>query len=215
MHETIHEISHETIDNVLEFWFGPDASSTPATGIADKQSSLWWSKNPSIDQEITHRFATTTGAAVKGELDHWAASPRGLLALIILTDQFPRNMYRDTPEAFSCDPVALSFARQCVASAAAQQLRPIERVFAYLPFEHSEEFTDQQESVALYQALLESLADSATPEELELFNNSCDFARRHQEIIERFGRFPHRNRILGRHSTDEEVAFLKQPGSSF
>ncbi len=196
------------MEGVLGFWFGGRRT---ATEVADEKTSLWWSRDDRIDREIIHRFATTAEAVATGRLDHWAGSARGLLALIIGTDQFPRNMYRNTPQAFSRDSIALGFARQCVDSGAAQQLRPIERVFAYLPFEHSEALSEQQRSVALYRAL----ADSAAPKEAELFHGYLEFARRHYQVIERFGRFPHRNQILGRRSTDEEVAFLEQPQSSF
>ena len=198
------------IEDVLEFWFGPGPERT-ALEIADEKTPLWWSKNEAIDREIAARFAATSEAAGDGQLAHWGESPRGLLALIICTDQFPRNIHRDKPGAFAWDPVALTFAKHCVDSGIARQLRPIERVFVYLPFEHSEDLAEQQRSVALYRAL----AQGAVPDESELFNNYLDFALRHLAIIERFGRFPHRNRILGRASSDEEIAFLKQPGSSF
>lgn len=198
----------EEIHDVLEFWFGRGQT---ATEVADEKAALWWSKNHRIDREITDRFAATSEAAANGELAPWAESPRGLLALIICTDQFPRNMHRDTRQSFSRDPAALGFAKQCVVGGTAQQLRPIERVFAYLPFEHSEALAEQQRSIALYR----ELAESAAPDETELFNGYLEFARKHYEIIERFGRFPHRNRILGRRATDEELAFLEQPDSSF
>jgi len=198
----------EQIEDILEFWFGPGKT---ATEVANEKKALWWSKNDDIDIEITNRFAATTEAVVYDELGDWEDSPRGLLALIICTDQFPRNMYRDTPGAFSADPVALGFARQCVYSGADQQLRSIERVFAYLPFEHSEDLEEQQRSLDLYQAL----TDSVNPDETELFTGYHQFALRHYEIIKRFGRFPHRNQILRRQSTDEELDFLEQPGSSF
>lgn len=196
------------IGDIIEFWFGRGRS---ATAIADEKTALWWSKNPRIDREITDRFAATSEAATNGQLDHWADSPRGLLALIISLDQFPRNIHRDTPQAFACDPIALGFAKQCAAGGAAQQLTPIERVFAYLPFEHSEQLADQQRSVALYQ----TLAATAAADETGLFNGYLDFARQHHDIIARFARFPHRNHILGRTSSDEELAFLEEPGSSF
>ena len=199
---------NETIESVLEFWFGRGQS---ATEIAEQKSPLWWSKNEQMDREITRRFTATTEAAADGKLGDWAETPRGLLALIISTDQFPRNMYRNTPAAFSRDPLALALAQTAVDSGATQRLTPIQRVFAYLPFEHSEEPPEQQRSVALYQAL----AASVDATETDLFNDYCEFARKHQEIIQRFGRFPHRNEILGRVSSDEEVAFLAEPGSSF
>ena len=198
----------EEIEDVLKFWFGCGQT---AAEIADEKTAMWWSKSDQIDREITRRFKTVTEAAAAGQLAHWADSPRGLLALIICADQFPRNMHRAAPRAFACDPAALDYAKHCVDSGADQRLKPIERVFAYLPFEHSEALAEQQRSMALYQAL----AESAAPNEDELFNGYLEFARKHFEIIERFDRFPHRNKILGRHSTDRERAFLKQPGSSF
>lgn len=196
------------IRDILQFWFGEGQT---AGEVADEKTALWWSKNRRIDREIAARFAATSEAAGHGALNHWAESPHGLLALIICTDQFPRNMHRDTPRAFAQDPAALAFAKQGVDSGAARQLRPIERVFAYLPFEHSEALAEQQRAIALYR----ELAQGAAPGEAELFNGYLDFARKHHQIIQRFGRFPHRNRILGRPSTDAERAFLEQPGSSF
>ncbi len=200
------------INGVLEFWFG---NGRTATEVAAEKTPLWWSKNQQIDREITARFAATSAAAANHNpaLASWADTPRGLLALIICTDQFPRNIHRDTPQAFAQDPVALEYAKQCVAGGAAAQLNPIQRVFAYLPFEHSEDLAEQQRSVSLYESLAESAASNA--EEAKLFNGYLEFARKHHEIIQRFGHFPHRNRILGRPSSDEERAFLEQPGSSF
>lgn len=200
--------SAANIESVLEFWFGRGST---ATEIADQKTPLWWSKNDRIDRQIAERFTATTEAAAAGQLDRWRETPRGLLALIISTDQFPRNIHRGTPRAFSCDPIALRLAAACADSGADRRLAPIQRVFAYLPFEHSEQLADQRRSVALYQFL----AENAAAAERELFDGYLDYARRHHDIIERFGRFPHRNAILGRQSSDEERAFLEQPGSSF
>ena len=202
------KINGEKINGVLEFWFG---NGKTATEIAEQKTALWWSKNQRIDREITDRFGALSEVAASGKLNFWTESPRGLLALIICTDQFPRNMYRNTPQAFAQDPVALGYAKQCVSSGAVAQLKPIERVFAYLPYEHSEDLTEQQKSVTLYQTLAKSVA----PNETKLFNGFLDFARKHHETIKRFGRFPHRNRILGRPSSNEELVFLEQPESSF
>lgn len=206
MAETVE--SAENMESVLEFWFGRGST---AAEIADRKTPLWWSKNDRIDREIAERFTATTEAAAAGQLDRWRETPRGLLALIISTDQFPRNIHRGTPRAFAYDPVALRLAVACADSGADRRLAPIQRVFAYLPFEHSEQLADQRRSVALYQAL----AQNAAAAERELFDGYLDYARRHHDIIERFGRFPHRNAILGRQSSDEELAFLEQPGSSF
>jgi uncharacterized protein (DUF924 family) len=141
----------------------------------------------------------------------WLATPHGALALILLADQFPRNIFRDTPQAFALDPLALAFANSVIDAGFDQKLRPIERVFCYLPFEHSELLIDQDRSVELFKALHAAVADM----DKELFAGYVDFAVRHRVVIERFGRFPHRNRILDRASTAEEIEFLQQPGSSF
>ena len=196
------------IDRILAFWFGRGQT---AIEVANEKTELWWSKNERVDREIVDQFAATSEAAANGELARWSESPRGLLALIICTDQFPRNMYRDTPRAFAYDSVALAYAKQCVDGGVATQLRPIERVFAYLPFEHSEELAEQERSIALYHELTQSVC----ADEVKLFNGYLDFAQQHYDIIKRFGRYPHRNKILGRESSDEELAFLQQPGSSF
>ena len=194
----------ENIDSVLEFWFGRGAT---AAEINAEKEALWWSKNDALDREITARFAPLVAAVAAGKRSDWEASPRGQLALIICTDQFPRNMHRDSPKAFAHDPFALRIAKQCDAA----QLRPIERVFAYLPFEHSEELAEQARSVALF----EKLAADAPPSEQKLFADTLDFARKHYDIIKRFGRFPHRNAALGRETSEEEAVFLREPGSSF
>ena len=218
-------------DEILHFWFG-DAPT--ATEIAAEKSALWWGKNADTDHEITQRFATVSDAAAAvmhvndaqdvhindtdtvhindgTNIATWRESPRGILALIICTDQFPRNIHRDTPRAFAHDAVALAYAKQCESAGLAARLTPIERVFAYLPFEHSESLADQQHSVALYEAI----AKSATPAETGLFETYLNFAKQHHDIIKKFQRFPHRNKILGRKSTPEEKEFLQQPNSSF
>ncbi len=198
----------ETIDSILTFWFGK--GTTPAEIAAD-MGKLWFGKDDDVDREIEDRFKVVSQAVFDGDLDHWRESPKGLLASIICCDQFPRNIYRDTPKAFAYDAVALGMAEQMVATGADQELGPVQRVFAYLPYEHSESIECQDKSMALFAALLES----STTDSRELFENYLDYARRHRDIIVRFGRFPHRNGILGRESTDEEKAFLEQPGSSF
>lgn len=200
-----------SIHDILQFWFGAHHATATASKIAAEKTELWWSKNAQLDAQITVNFAATSEAIAAGKRTHWAESPDGLLALILCTDQFPRNMYRDTPRAFAYDSLALNYAKTCVKSAAAEQLNPIQRVFVYLPFEHSEDLADQQKSLALYQ----TLADNAASDEAELFNNYLNFARKHFDIIQRFARFPHRNQILGRPSSAQEQSFLKQPGSSF
>ncbi|MES2107048.1 MAG: DUF924 family protein [Pseudomonadota bacterium] len=199
----------ETIDSILEFWFGADPDDA---ATAKKQGKLWWQKQPATDALILQRFAGHLQQAANNALEAWTATPQGMLALILLTDQFPRNMYRDTPQAFAFDHLARTWCKQGIAAGMDLALRPIQRVFFYLPLEHSESLPDQQQSVLLVSKLAE--ADHGL-QGGQTFAGYLDYAQRHHDIIERFGRFPHRNRILDRASTMEETGFLKEKGSSF
>jgi uncharacterized protein (DUF924 family) len=193
---------------VLDFWFG---TSTDDTVTAQNQRKLWWSKDAAVDADMRARFASLVNAAAAGDHDDWTVTPRGRLALILLFDQFPRNIHRDTPQAFAHDARALQLALDGIATGADLALRPIERVFCYLPLEHAESPAMQERSVALFTAL----AAAVTEADRKTFKGYVDYALRHRDVIARFGRFPHRNRILRRASTPEETEFLKQPGSSF
>lgn len=201
----------ESIASILEFWFGAEGD---CNAVADRQSTLWWSKNAATDQLIKTRFETGLLAASSNQHDDWADTPSGMLALILLLDQFSRNMYRDTATAFAFDELA----RQCCHLGLAQgydhQLSPLQRVFFYLPLEHSEDIDDQEYAVQLFRALVKQAAKE-NPASKPAFDGYLKYADQHHAIIERFGRFPHRNAILGRASTAEEIAFLKEPGSSF
>lgn len=199
----------ETADTIRTFWFGDDEGDDAAIG--SRQGKLWWSKDDDTDREIRTRFEACTVAASGGRFDQWSRTPHGLLALILLTDQFPRNMYRNRPEAFSFDPIALHWALDGLVRGADTLLRPIERVFFYLPLEHAESLPLQDRAVGLF----EKLQGDVPASQREAFAGYTNFAIRHRDIIARFGRFPHRNAILGRASTDEEIAFLKTPGSGF
>jgi uncharacterized protein (DUF924 family) len=187
-------------NEVLDFWFG-----TPDDADYGQQRKIWFTKNPQFDQEVRSRFLPNYNQAATGQLDDWQASPHSCLALIILLDQFPRNMFRGQPQAFVTDSQALAYAQQAVKRKFDEQLLPLQRWFIYLPFEHSEKIEHQYQSVALFK----KLSDEAD------FADGLDYANRHFKVIERFGRFPHRNEILGRETTPEEAEFLKQPGSSF
>ena len=193
---------------VVDFWFG---SAGGDTATAEAQQKLWWSKNETVDAGIRNRFGALVEAAASGRHDDWALEPHGRLALILLFDQFPRNMYRDTPRAFACDPLACKLALDGIAANADRTLRAIERVFFYLPLEHAESPELQERCVALFTALAAGVAEA----DRKIFTGYVDYAVRHRDVIHRFGRFPHRNRILGRTPTPEETDFLKQPGSSF
>jgi uncharacterized protein (DUF924 family) len=183
---------------VLEFWFGSGAD-------YGKRHKRWFEKNAAFDDEIRRRFATLVEELLAGEHLDWLNEPRACLARIVALDQFPRQIHRGTRLAFAADPLALAAARHAVAERYDAGMLPVERLFAYLPFEHSESLADQD----LACALMEPLAQF--PET----DDALRYAEAHRAIVARFGRFPHRNALLGRKSTAEEIEFLKQPGSSF
>lgn len=186
--------------DVLDFWFG--AAGTPQHG---RRRSEWFRKSDAFDAEIRARFLPLYESAVSGDLDAWRDAPESLLALIVVLDQFPRNMFRNDARAFAADAQALDCAL-CMADAGWDgKLAPLERWFAYLPLEHAED-------MAMQERALERFGDLARD---EAYADTLDWARRHHAVIARFGRFPHRNELLGRASTAEEIAFLAQPGSRF
>ncbi|MHB1085571.1 MAG: DUF924 family protein [Thiobacillus sp.] len=195
-------------ENILGFWFGPPGN---ATQIAERQRKLWFGKSQANDQAVSEQFSDTLLAATAGQLDPWKSTPHGRLALIIVYDQFPHHIYRDQPQAFATDQHALTLTLDALAAVEDQQLTPIERVFLYLPLEHTESTAMQEQSVALY----EKLASDVAADERALFDGFLDYARKHRDVVARFGRFPHRNEILGRASTADELEFLTQPGSRF
>lgn len=187
-------------NEILDFWFGK-----PDEADYGKPRKVWFIKNPAFDEEVRSRFLNDYQQAAAGQLDAWKASPEGCLALIILLDQFPRNMFRGQPQAFATDPQALAYAQYTVERGFDKELLPIQRSFVYLPFEHAENLEHQRQCVELFSTLKDH------PE----CSSGVDYAHRHLKVIERFGRFPHRNEILGRETTPEEAEFLKQRGSSF
>jgi uncharacterized protein (DUF924 family) len=185
---------------VLEFWFGADLG---AGTMAPR--SQWFSADPRFDETIVRRFGALLESALAGECEHWTQAPLPTLAYILVLDQFTRNAFRGTPRGFAGDPRALAAARRAVEAEWDSRLAPLQRWFCYMPFEHSESLADQEESLRLFGALREDpQAGGAWP-----------WAVSHHRVIERFGRFPHRNAILGRESTPEELAFLEEPGSRF
>jgi uncharacterized protein (DUF924 family) len=185
-----------TPTDVLAFWFGPPPHAT---------RDVWFRKAPAFDAAIRERFGAAVTAALSGEFTTWDATPQGALARVILLDQFTRNLHRDTPLAFAGDTQALTIAEQAIARGFDRELDRFERWFLYLPFEHSEDAAMQQRSLALFGQLAAETGDRAP----------LEWAEKHAAVIRRFGRYPHRNAILGRASTTEELAFLAQPGSSF
>lgn len=187
---------------ILDFWFLQ--ASDPGHG---SYRAEWFRKDEGFDMAIRERFGAEVDAALASD-SPTDASDTDLLARILLLDQFTRNIYRGTPRSFAGDPQALHLAEKLVSAGRDKNLAPWQRWFAYLPFEHSEALLDQERSVALFAALRREMQHQA-------FDSAYDYALRHREIIARFGRFPHRNAILGRASTPEEIEFLKQPGSTF
>ena len=198
----------ETPEGILRFWFGED----PASAASNPDCArLWWSKQPAVDALMRERFGPLLPQVCSGALDAWASDPAGRLALILLADQFTRNIHRGTPQAFALDPIARRLSIEGFAIGSFEGLLPIQRLFATMPLEHSESLADQDRCVSL----VRSLRDEVSPTERGSFDSFVDFAERHREVIRRFGRFPHRNAVLDRTSTPEEIAFLQTPGSSF
>ena len=198
----------ENRDAILGFWFGDEANDVT---IAERQAALWWAKNAEVDREMRERFAALLPPPGGAPLALAEAGPRDRLAAIILLDQFPRNIYRGEAQSFAWDQMAQQQAAAAFALGDEAVLRPIERVFLYLPLEHAEDIAMQELSVKRFA----SLAGVMPVRARKVFDGYADYAVRHRDIIQRFGRFPHRNAILGRQSTPEEDAFLRQPGSSF
>jgi len=185
--------------DVLDFWFS--APDSPEFG---KPRDLWFRKSDATDAAIRARFGADVEAALVGQRSSWARGAREALALVLLLDQFTRNIFRDTPRAFAGDTQALNLARDLVARGDDRVLAPVERWFVYLPFEHAESLAMQEESVRLGRELAG-----------EGHGEALVWAQKHYDVIARFGRFPHRNQILGRTSSTDELAFLQQPGSRF
>ncbi|MBP0597611.1 DUF924 domain-containing protein [Herbaspirillum sp. LeCh32-8] len=204
----------QQVDEILDFWFGADWESASAPDVAQRQQPLWWSKNPEIDAQCRTRFEPLLKEAAANRLADWADSARSMLALILLLDQFPRNIHRGTPQSFDFDELARQHTHLALAMGMDQELPAIARVFVYLPLEHSEDIDDQEYSLQLFRVLAKEARDAGDAHRKH-FDGFADYAKKHHAVIERFGRFPHRNKILGRASSAEETEFLLQPGSSF
>jgi uncharacterized protein (DUF924 family) len=194
-------------ETVLSFWFGDD----PSEAGLFAGEARWWRKDPAFDAEIRQRFEPAVHAAATGALDAWRQAPRSCVAFVILLDQFPRNLYRGTPRSFGFDTLALAASLHAQAAGLDRALPCALRQFLYMPMMHAEDVHVQRRSVQAFT----DLAEHAPAEVAATCRNSAAFASRHAAIVERFGRFPHRNALLGRASTLEEAAFLEQPGSSF
>ncbi|MHC8311583.1 DUF924 family protein [Pseudomonas sp. GT1P32] len=193
---------------LLEWWFGHSESPKE---VAAEKGRLWFGKHDSQDLEAQTRFGDWVEQALAGGLTDWAQRPEGWLALVLLLDQLPRMIFRETPKSFAGDPRAQALVAQGIAADFERQLRPIQRVFIYLVFEHCENLAVQNEAVSRYIDLVGQQPEG----DRALFGDYLNYAEKHQQVIARFGRFPHRNAVLGRESTAEELVFLSQPGSRF
>lgn len=189
------------IDAILSFWFKEHELSAPQI---DRRMDIWFGEDPIFDHEIEKDFSADVDKASDGELDHWAHDPRGRLALIILLDQFRRSIYRNTPSAFEKDPAALKLCVEGAMEGEDKGLSPIQRVFFYMPLQHAESRKVQAKSVELFARL----AEAVSPTLRETFMTVAQFAELHRDIVERFGRFPHRNKMLNRKNTAEENEYL-------
>jgi uncharacterized protein (DUF924 family) len=193
---------------VLDFWFGPARLSEAE--LAERQR-LWFATNPSFDAALRSRFAPLVADAAAGALDVWCASPRGRMALILLLDQLPRNLFRGDARAFATDPQALACALAGLEAGHDRALSLVERSFFYLPLQHAEDLAMQERCVALCDAL----AREAPPAQRASLEEACVYAVRHRDLIARFGRFPHRNHVLGRAPTAAEAKHLAEGGERF
>jgi len=206
-----HEITDEDqsrIDAILAFWFKAKELTAPQI---DGRMDVWFGEDSIFDHEIEKEFSGDVDLASSGKLDHWAVDPRGRLALILLLDQFRRNIYRGTAEAFARDAAALKLCVEGAMEKKDQGLSPIERVFFYMPLQHSESRKVQSKSVDIFN----KLAQAVSPTYRETFETIAQFAELHRDIVEQFGRFPHRNKVLGRKNTPDEDEYLASDSPSF
>lgn len=205
---TITGADRDRIEAILTFWFKEQNLSAPQI---DGRMDVWFGEDPVFDEEIVREFSAQVEDASAGRLDHWAGDSRGRLALIILLDQFRRNIYRNKPEAFALDKAALKLCVEGAMEKKDKGLSPIERVFFYMPLQHAESRKVQEKSVQIY----DKLAEAVSPTLRETFNTVAQFAELHADIVRQFGRFPHRNAILDRENTPEEAEYLAGDAPTF
>ena len=201
-------MSTETINKIVAFWLGASLDG-PETALARRD--WWYDGGASVDDEIRSRFGALVSRACKGTLSDWQATANGALALIVLLDQFTRNIYRGTPAAYSGDPFAFEIVNRAIDRNIDQELHPVARIWLYHPFHHAEDVEEQHKGIALLNGLLQSAPVLWHP----YIERSIRGWSRHRDIVARFGRFPHRNQVLGRMSTDKERAFLAADGQTF
>ncbi len=208
MDATITDVDVARIDAILAFWFKEQELTAPQI---DRRMDIWFGEDPVFDAEIKETFSGDIELASEGKLDHWAADPRGRLALILLIDQFRRNVFRNTSDAFSKDKLALKLCVEGAMEKKDKGLTPIQKVFFYMPLQHAESAKVQAKAVELYYRL----AESVSPTYQETFLVCAQFAELHKDVIDQFGRFPHRNKLLGRENTPEEDEYLAGDSPDF
>ena len=201
-------MSRQTIAKIVDYWLGPSLES-PETAFARRD--VWYDGGPEVDAEIRARFGALMPQALAGDLTAWQETPDGALALILLLDQFTRNLYRNTPDAYAGDARAFEIVNRAIDHALDRELHPVPRIWLYHPFHHSEEIEQQDRGIGL----LHAVRDGAPVPWHRFIDRSIWGWTRHRDIVARFGRFPHRNDVLGRSSSDEERAFLAESGQSF
>ncbi len=205
---TITDDDQIRIDEILNFWFIKKELSAPQI---DGRMDVWFGEDQVFDHEVAKEFADDVERASEGELDHWAHEPRGRLALILLLDQFRRNIYRSTPEAFAKDKLALKLCVEGAAEKMDRALSPIQRAFFYMPLQHAESRKVQRKSCELFRHLAKGVSLTYK----ETFETIAQFAELHADIVEQYGRFPHRNKMLDRANTSEEDEYLSVDGPCF
>ncbi|MGB1139639.1 MAG: DUF924 family protein [Halioglobus sp.] len=194
---------NDCIDDILDFWFGElDSAGIPVTN----RNPLWFSRDDAVDAELQQRFGSWLQRGAAGELDHWAQDDRGLVALVILLDQFSRNIHRGSPLSFAADARALGLARAAIDSGRHEGLPIVHRAFLYMPLEHCEDLGAQEDCIALFA----TLADASGGH--DIIRSFERYAVAHRDVIARFARFPHRNALLGRTSSEEELDYLEKHG---
>ena len=208
MDATITDIDQARIDAIISFWFQEKELTAPQI---DGRMDVWFGEDAVFDQQIQSDFSVDVEEASEGKLDHWAHTPRGRLALILLLDQFRRNIYRGTAEAYAEDKKALKLCVEGAMEKKDKGLSPIQRAFFYMPLQHAESRKVQAKSVAIFSRL----TDAVSPTYVETFMTIAQFAELHRDIVEQFGRFPHRNVVLNRANTPEEEEYLASDGPSF
>ena len=201
-------MSATTPKDVTTFWFR-DATRSPEA--LERRGAVWFGAEPAFDRECATRFAASLADAARGALDDWTGTPQGRLALVILLDQMPRNIHRGSPAAFAHDVQAAAHCIAGIESGQDRSLHPVERVFLYMPLQHAEDLGLQRRSVERFESLAAEVDDAWR----DRFAENAHYARLHRDIVERFGRFPHRNRVLGRESTEEELSYLADGAPTF